>query len=94
MGILTDHVAQLCGEIVEIRKQRQILNQGLTCETLRRKSAVNDLCATFADSRRGMARRMSRERQAFLRDLRRTVHAQMRNMQVDLAGVRSAWAGR
>lgn len=94
MGTLTDHVAQLCEEIVGIRNQRRSLNQSLADETRLRKSSVSDLCSDFSRLRLSMARKAQKDRRAFLTNLRRTVHAQKNEVQVDLAGVRQAWAGK
>ena len=94
MGTLTNHVTQLCGEIVSNRNQRHALNESLAQETRHRRASVSDMCADFAGLRHGMARRTLRERRAFLANLRRAVHTQRCGMQTDLAGVRKAWAGK
>ena len=85
--MLTDDMTRLRAEIQAMRKMRGSLITEL-------KQAVAELCAGFRSARAAMAKRTRNERVAFLATLRRSVGAQRRENRDDLAGARSAWAGR
>jgi hypothetical protein len=92
--MLTDDMTRLCDEIVAMRKMRGGLIREIQNEAKGRKQAVTKLCAHLGSARAAMARRGKHERVAFMNHLRRSVGAQLREMRDDLAGARSAWAGK
>lgn len=94
MGTLTNCVKQMCDEIVDLRNKRQTLNQSLTSATQSRKGAVVEMCADFAKMRLNMAQKALKDRRDFMTNLQQAVHTQRSDVQIDLAGVRQAWAGR
>jgi len=94
MGTLTNCVKQMCDEIVDLRNKRQTLNQCLTSDTQSRKGAVSEMCADFTKMRLNMAQKTLKDRRDFMANLQQVVNAQRSDMQMDLAGVRQAWAGK
>jgi len=92
--MLTEDMKDLCEKILELRKERGDLMNHLAQETQDRSEAVAGLCKQFAHRRVTKARRAKHERLTFLHHLKRTVSAERRAVQSDLAGVRKAWAGR
>jgi hypothetical protein len=92
--MLTDDMKNLCGEILALRNERDDLMNHLARESRDRSQAVAGLCTQFANMRAAMGRRTKNERVSFLHNLKRTVSAERRAVQSDLAGVRKAWAGR
>lgn len=92
--MLTDDMTRLCAEIVAMRKGRGELLSELERGSRDRRQLVSGLCDQFGSARAGMAKRTKSDRQALLRNLRRTVHSARREMRSDLAGVRRAWTGR
>jgi hypothetical protein len=93
-AMLTDDMKHLCGEILALRNNRDDLMNHLARESRDRSKAVAGLCGQFASMRAAMGRRTKSERMSFLNNLKRTVAAQQRAVQSDLAGVRRIWAGR
>lgn len=92
--MLTEDMSRLCAEIVAQREQRGALREELESGSKNRRHAVAGLCEQMHRARAGMARRARGDRAAFLRHLRREVHAAQRAMQTDLAGVRRAWLAK
>ena len=92
--MLTDDMTHLCGEILALRNERDDLMNHLARESRDRSQAVAGLCGQFASMRAAMGRRTKHERMSFLHNLKRTVAAERRAVQSDLAGVRRVWAGR
>ena len=92
--MLTDDMTKLCGEILALRRNRGDLINHLARESRDRSQSVAGLCGQFAGMRAAMARRTKSERLSFLHNLKRTVAAERRALQSDLAGVRRVWAGR
>jgi hypothetical protein len=58
-----------------------------------RKQAVAEFCFQAHADRKAMASRTKKERMTFLKGVRRSVNAQLRDTRNDLAGARAAWAG-
>jgi len=92
MGVLTDDLSRLHNEILRLRKGRRHLLTEIGCQTRDRKSAMSTLCARLTRDRREMARRSRAERSAFLSSLRTTIAARQRELRVDRAAARGAWA--
>jgi len=92
--MLTEDMTRLCGEIVAMRRRRGALMNDMAQQNQHRKQSVAEFCAHASGTRAGMARRTKGERRAFLHNLKRTVGAQRREMNADLAGVRRAWSGK
>lgn len=92
MGVLTDDLSRLHNEILMLRKGRRHRLTEIGCQTRDRKSAMSTLCARLTRDRREMARRSRAERSAFLSSLRRTIAARQRELRIDLAAARGAWA--
>ena len=92
--MLTDDMTKLCGEILALRHNRDDLMNHLARESRDRSKSVAGLCGQFASTRAAMARRTKSERLSFLHNLKRTIAAERRAVQSDLAGVRRVWAGR
>ena len=94
MGKLLEDMTRLAGEIQALRGSRHALRRELSNENRERKISVFEMCTDFADTQARVAKRTKAERLAFLSNLKRTVGGQQRNMRVDIAGARRAWAGR
>jgi len=94
MGKLAEDVTRLCGEMRTLRENRQALRRDLEEGTKDLQRHVFELCTDFAESRLRMAKRTLENRLAFLKDLKRNVHDQKREVRADLAVSRCAWAGR
>lgn len=92
MGVLTDDLSRLHNEILMLRKGRRHLLTEIGCQTRGRKSAMSTVCSRLARERREMVRRSMAERSAFLSSLRSTIAARQRELRVDLAAARGAWA--
>ena len=92
--MLTDDMTRLCDEIVAMRKMRGSMMNELQHGAKGLKHTITKLCAHFGRARTTMAKRTKNERVAFLNNLKRSVSAQRRDMRNDLAGARSAWAGK
>lgn len=92
--MLTEDMTRLCAEILALRKMRGSLMSEMQHDSKGRKQAVATFCAHLGSARAATARRSKHERVAFMNHLRRSVGAQRREMRDDLAGARSAWAGK
>lgn len=93
MGVLTDHMTRLTGEIVSMREARHTLNRNLAQEATFRAHAVRRMCDNFFTERTAAAREHKKERLAFVDTIQRMVSAHRNAVRSDLAGVRQAWAG-
>ncbi|MBI1897320.1 MAG: hypothetical protein HYZ57_11455 [Acidobacteria bacterium] len=94
MGVLTDHMTQMCNEILAMRHGRRMLNTALGEAGAQRKNIVSQMCAGFARARVEMAHQTSTARHAFLKNLRQGVNRHRREVRADLMGARRAWMGR
>lgn len=92
--MLTDDMTRLCGEIATLRGMRASAMNELQQDTKERKKTVDELCSQMHDDRTAMARQTKKERMSFMKGVRRSVNAQRREMSIDLAGARKAWAGK
>jgi hypothetical protein len=92
--MLTDDVNRLCGEILTMRKVRCQLRSSLADGSRERQKSVQSFCAEIGEARVEQARKSKKDRLNFLHSLARTVNAQRREMRMDLAGARRAWAGK
>lgn len=93
MGMLTDDVTRLCGEISSMRRARVAMKKGLACSTQDRRAAVSQMQAGFANAHGEMARQSKASRSAFVSNLKRAVAGKRREFRDDLAGARRAWLG-
>ena len=91
--MLTDDMTRLCREIVDLRGMRASAMKNLQNDTEERKQAVAEVCSQMHDDLKAMASRTKKERMTFLKGVRRSVNAQLRETRHDLAGARKAWAG-
>ena len=92
MGRLTEDMTRLCGEIQALRGSRQALKKDLEDGNKDRQRDVFEMSVDFAGTRARMTNRTKAERRAFLKNLKRTVGGQQREIRADLAGARRAWA--
>jgi hypothetical protein len=94
MGRLLEDMTRLVGEIQALRGSRQALRDELADGNRDRQMDVFEMCADFAGTQARMANRKKAERLACLKNLKRTVGGQQREIRADIAGARRAWAGR
>ena len=94
MGVFTEGMTRLCGEIVGLKRGRQALEKALAQDGRTRQRTVYQMCAEFTSARQTMHRKMRQDRLTFLTAIRRAVQAQRQTMQADLAGARRAWEGK
>lgn len=94
MGRLLEEMTRLAGEIQALRGSRRVFQKELADGNRERQMDVFEMCADFADTQARVAKRTKEERLAFLKNLRRTVGGQQREMRADMAAARRAWAGR
>ncbi len=91
MGLLTDDMTRLCGEINALRRARGIFRKDLEKETRGRKIAVSEMRANFAFARADMARKTKVFLSNFVSSLKGGVGERRRQFRADLAGVHRAW---
>jgi len=94
MGRLLEEMTRLSGEIQALRGSRRAFRKELADVNKDRQMDVFEMCADLADTQARMAERTKAERLAFLKNLKRTVGGQQREMRADIAAARRAWAGR
>lgn len=94
MGVFTEDIQRLCGNIVALRKGRQTLRAALATENRDRRSEIAEMRATAGRLQTEMAHQSSAARNSFLRELKREVHGECRAVREDLAGARHAWLGK
>lgn len=94
MGVFSNDMIQLCGEIGALRKMRGALLKHLEHETIDRKVFVLAMRAAFSNAQAEMARQTRADRQAFLFSLKRVVAGKRRELRADLMGARQAWFGK
>ena len=92
MGVLTEHMTHLCGEIRAMRRARQALMRELAHGTRRRRDMVLEMRNSFSMAHADMAKSGRANRHAFVSNLRREVARQRQDLRSDLAGVRRAWS--
>ena len=93
MGRLLEDMTRLSGEIQALRGSRRAFRRELSDGNRERQMDVFEMCADFAGSQARMAKQTKGERLAFLKNLKRTVGGQQREMRADIAAARRAWAG-
>lgn len=91
MGLLTDDMTRLCGEINALRRARGIFMKDLEKETRGRKIAVSEMRANFAFARGGMVRKTKAFLSNFVSSLKCGVGQRRRQVRADLAGAHRAW---
>jgi len=91
MQKLTNDTTRLKSEIITLREQRQTLLSNLVLQTENRKIATASMRASFAEGQAKTGRMGKHDRLEFLAGLKQTVACQRQGVQLDLAGVRSAW---
>jgi hypothetical protein len=94
MGRLLEDMTRLSGEIQALRGSRRAFRKELSDGNRDRQMDVFEMCSDFAGTQARVAKRTKEERLAFLRNLKRTVGGQQREMRADIAAARRAWAGR
>ena len=94
MGRLTEDMRHLCDEIVTLHGARQALRSQLAGGHAARREDVSEMCVNFSETRSRMAQKARKARLAFLSDLRHLVAELRQQNQIELAGVRFAWAGK
>jgi hypothetical protein len=92
--MITGDMTRLRDEILAMRRGRGRLMSDLQHDAKSRKKAVTQLCSRFGHARTKMAKRTKDVRLVFLNNLKRSVGAQRQDMRNDLAGARTAWAGK
>ena len=93
MGRLLEDMTRLSEEIQALRGSRRAFRKELADGNRDREKDVAEMCADFAGTQARKAERMRAGRLAFLKNLKRTVSAQQREMRSDIAAARRAWAG-
>lgn len=93
MGILTDDMTRLSGEIGTMRRARKALVKELERTTRDRRAAVFEMQTDFSNAHARMAKRSRADRMGFASNLKRAVAGQRRAFRADLAGAHQAWFG-
>jgi hypothetical protein len=86
MGILTDDMTRLCGEISASRGAREVFLKDL-------RYVVSEMQTGFRLAHAEMARETKAERVGFVSGLEKTVFDMRKDFATDLAGARQAWFG-
>lgn len=94
MGMLTDDMTRLGGEIGVLRRERETLRKDLAQGSRGRARAVSEMRTGFFHAHSEMARKMKAELRAFTTNLRREVGGQRQEFRADLAGAQRAWNGK
>ncbi len=94
MGRLLEDMTRLAGEIQALRGSRRAFRKELADGNRDRQMDVFEMCADFAGTQARAAKRTKEERLAFLKNLKRNVGGQQREMRTDIAAARRAWVGR
>jgi hypothetical protein len=94
MGRLLEDMTRLSGEIQALRGSRQTFREELAEGNRNREKDVAEMCADFLGTQTRMAERLREGRHAFLKNLKRTVSGQQREMRADVVAARRAWAGK
>ena len=92
--MISQDMARLRGGVLSMRRDRGSLMKALLRDTKARRKAVAQLCVEFSHSRAMMAKRTKDARLVFLGEMKRSVGAQLKTTRDDIAGARSAWAGK
>ena len=93
MGVLTDDMKRLRGEVEALRMARGALMQDLAPVTRQRRDAVSMMQAGFRKTRGEMARNAKAERRAYITGQKRTVAHLRKEFATDIAGAARAWFG-
>lgn len=93
MGMLTDDMTRLCGEISALRGAREELMMDLAHGAKDLKDAVSGMQAGFRNARAQMARKTKAERVAFVSSLKKTVSGMRKGSTADIAGARRVLFG-
>ena len=94
MGVLTDDMTRLNGEINAARKTRGALMKNLERQAKALRKSVGEMQAGFHEARKEMAESTAAERAAFVADLTGTVAGLCTEVAADLAGAHRAFFGR
>ena len=94
MGRLLEDMTRLSGEIQALRGSRQTFREELAEGNRNREKDVAEMCADFLGTQTRMAERLREGRHAFLKNLKRTVSGQQREMRADVVAARRALAGK
>lgn len=94
MGVLTNDMTRLCGEMAGLRGARRALINDLSHMTRERRAAVARMQTGFRRSHTEMSRKAKADLRAFMSALRRTVSALRREVADDIAGASRAWSGK
>jgi len=87
MGVLTDDMTRLHGEIVELHDSLEAFVEDV-------KNGVATMQADFRKAHRQMAKKTAAERAAFVSDLTKQVAGMRKEFATDIAGAHRAWCGR
>jgi peptidoglycan hydrolase CwlO-like protein len=93
MGMMTDAMKRLRGEVEALRKERGTLMQDLALGTTQLRDAVATMQAGFRKTHGDMARHAKAERKAFITKQKRTVAHLRKEFATDMAGAARAWHG-
>ncbi|HUS44649.1 MAG TPA: hypothetical protein VM219_01235 [Phycisphaerae bacterium] len=86
MGVLTDDMTRLHGEIVELHGSLEAFVEDV-------KNGVVTMQADFRKAHHQMAKRTAAERAAFVSDLTKQVAGMRKEFATDIAGAHQAWFG-
>jgi len=87
MGMLTDDMTRLCGEIIASRDAREAFLKDL-------QDAVSGMQTGFRNAHAEMARKTKAERVGFVSSLKKTVFDMRKDFAAEIAGAHRAWFGK
>ena len=93
MGVLTDDISRLVGEIKVGRGNRAELVKDLRRRAKDLEEEVSTMRSRFRQNHHNMARETLSERLRFVSGLDKTVTSLLRSFNADLAGAHRAWVG-
>ena len=93
MGVLTDDITRLVGEITTGRRSRAELIKGLRRGAKDLGEEVLLMRSRFQQNHHNMARETRSERMYFVSGMDKTVTSLLQSFNSDLAGARRAWYG-
>jgi hypothetical protein len=93
MGMMTDDMKRLRGEVETLRKERGALLKDLALETKRRRDGVATMQAHFHKIHGNMAKNTQAERRAYISGQKKAVAHLRKVFATDLAGASRAWFG-
>jgi hypothetical protein len=91
MGMLTEDMTRLRGEILALRSSRQGLIHDLVRETKDRRADVSRMLASTSEALSAVARATKADRLGSIADLKSAVTDILSGVSTDICGIRHAW---